>query len=133
MGSPDEVAELAGCGQRFDLGCVGHSAAELTGVFPGLRPPGGLDSLFQVNGAGHLDPRGYVRAEGVAFTAAGGEVCDQVVTAVREVDGGVEVTTARRMLTADRVVLATGAFFGRSDGLSDRVTNRRSLGISGSV
>ena len=115
VGSPEEVAELAGCGQRFDLGCVGHSAAELTGVFPGLRPPGGLDGLFQVNGAGHLDPRAYVRAEGVAFTAAGGEVYDQVVTAVREVDGAVEVTTARRMLTADRVVLATGAFFGHGD------------------
>ena len=115
VGPPDEVAQLAGCGQRFDLECVDHSAEELPGVFPGLRPPGGLDGLFQTEGAGHLDPREYVRAEGVAFIASGGEVYDEVVTAVREVDDGVEVTTAGRILTADRAVLATGAFFGHGD------------------
>ena len=115
VGSPDEVALLEGCGQRFDLGCVSHSAEELTEAFPGLRPPGGLEGLFQANAAGHLDPRGYVRAEGVAFTAAGGEVYDEMVKAVREVDNGVQIATTRRALTADRVVLATGAFFGHGD------------------
>ena len=72
VAAPDEVAQLADCGRRFDLACVGHSAEELTKVFPGLRPPGGLHGLFQAKGAGYLDPRGYVRAEGLAFTAAGG-------------------------------------------------------------
>ena len=112
---PDEIDELAAADARFDLGCTRHDPAGLRTEFPHLSPPDGLDGLHQGPGAGHLDPRAYVRAEGTVCATAGGTVIDALVGSVADRGTVVELETSAGTFHADRVVLATGPFFAYGD------------------
>ncbi|MDG2908913.1 MAG: FAD-binding oxidoreductase [Acidimicrobiales bacterium] len=112
---PDEIDELAAADARFDLGCTRHDPVGLRTAFPHLSPPDGLDGILQGPGAGHLDPRAYVRAEGTACVAAGGTVVDALVASVLDRGTVVELETSAGAFRADRVVLATGPFFAHGD------------------
>ena len=112
---PDEIDELAAADARFDLDCTRHDPVGLRTEFPHVSPPDGLDGIHQGPGAGHLDPRAYVRAEGTACATAGGTVVDALVSSVADRGTVVELETSAGMFHADRVVLATGAFFGHGD------------------
>ncbi len=112
---PDEIDELAAADARFDLGCTRHDPVGLRTEFPHLSPPDGLDGIHQGPGAGHLDPRAYVRAEGTACATAGGTVVDALVSSVADRGTVVELETSAGTFHADRVVLATGPFFAYGD------------------
>jgi len=112
---PDEIDELAAADARFDLGCIRHDPVGLRTEFPHLSPPDGLDGIHQGPGAGHLDPRAYVRAEGTACATAGGTVIDALVGSVADRGTVVELETSAGTFHADRVVLATGPFFAHGD------------------
>ena len=112
---PEEVDLLGAADARFDLGCTRHDADGLRDAYPDLSFPDGLDGIHQGDGAGHLDPRAYVRAEAAACQAAGGTVIDALVGAVVEQGAHVELDTSAGTFTADRVVLATGPFFAHGD------------------
>ena len=112
---PDEVDLLAGASARFDLDCTRHDPAGLRAAFAHLKLPDGLDGILQGPGAGHLDPRAYVRAEGTACAMAGGTVVDALVDSVVERGTVVELETSAGTFHADRVVLATGPFFAHGD------------------
>ena len=112
---PDEIDELAAADARFDLGCIRHDPVGLRTEFPHLSPPDGLDGIHQGPGAGHLDPRAYVRAEGTACATAGGTVVDALVGSVADRGTVVELETSAGTFHADRVVLATGPFFAYGD------------------
>ncbi|SVD18518.1 uncharacterized protein METZ01_LOCUS371372, partial [marine metagenome] len=112
---PDEIDELAAADARFDLGCTRHDPVGLRTEFPHLSPPDGLDGIHQGPGAGHLDPRAYVRAEGTACATAGGTVIDALVGSVADRGTVVELETSAGTFHADRVVLATGPFFAHGD------------------
>ena len=115
LAPPDEIDELAAADVRFDLGCIRHDPVGLRTEFPDLSPPDGLDGIHQGPGAGHLDPRAYVRAEGTACATAGGTVIDALVGSVADRGTVVELETSAGTFHADRVVLATGAFSGHGD------------------
>ena len=115
--APDGIDLVAASDQRFDLGSVRQSAAEAMGAFPYLSlggglGPDGLDSLWEPPPAGSVDPRAYVAAEMAAAVGAGSTHVVALVDSVTEVDGQVEVVTDAGTITADRVLLATGAFSG---------------------
>ena len=115
IATSDEIDTLVEADLRFGLGCSRHDAAGLSSVFPNLSVPGGLQGLFQPDRAGYLDPRAYVRAEGLAFGSAGGTVLEALVTSVRDIGTTVLIETSAGTITADRAVLATGAFFAHGD------------------
>lgn len=112
---PDEVDLLAAADARFDLGCTRHDVDGLRDAYPDLSLPDGLDGIHQGAGAGHLDPRAYVRAEAAACEAAGGTVVEALVEAVVERGARVELDTSAGAFAAQRVVLATGPFFAHGD------------------
>ncbi len=108
---------VASSGERFELGCIRRGGAATAEAFPYLDLSGGpddraLESLWEPPPAGSVDPRAYVQAEAVAAVNAGATHVRALVDAVAEASGRVEITTDAGIFTADKVLLATGAFSG---------------------
>ena len=106
---------LAVADERFGLGCLRRSATDTVGSMPYLSLPDGLDTLYEPSPAGYVDPRAHVRAEVLAAADAGATVVDALVGSVVGSGHAVEVGTDLGTVTADRVLLATGAFSGHGD------------------
>ena len=101
--------------ERFGLGCLRRSATDAVGSMPYLSLPDSLDTLYEPSPAGYVDPRAHVRAEVLAAADAGATVVDALVGSVVGSGHAVEVGTDLGTVTADRVLLATGAFSGHGD------------------
>ncbi len=104
-------------GERFGLGCIRRGGAATAEAFPYLGLSGGsddraLESLWEPPPAGSVDPRAHVQAEVTAAVTAGATRVEALVDVVAEAGGRVEVITDTDTYTADRVLLATGAFSG---------------------
>jgi sarcosine oxidase len=89
------------------------TSAELTSRFPGYRLPSDHVALFQPDG-GLLDPEGCVRAHTELARSLGAELAlHHRVLAWQPVANGIEVRTADARYTADRLVIAAGAWTGK--------------------
>ena len=106
---------LAIADQRFDLGCSRRSATEAMAAMPYLSLAEGLDTMYEPAPAGYVDPRAHVRAEVLAAVGARATVVDALVGSVTVSGHCVEVGTDVGPISADRVLLATGAFSGHGD------------------
>lgn len=83
---------------------------ELRTVFPYLRFSDETEGYYEARGAGYVNPRLLVRAQGIAFARAGGTIVPATVKSLRENGQGVVVRADRGDITADRVLVAAGAF-----------------------
>ena len=76
--------------------------------FPDLSVPC-ADALYEAGPSGHVDPRGLKDAQLAAFVAAGGTLRAEIATRVdRGPTGRLRVHTPTEVLTADKVLVATG-------------------------
>ena len=111
----DGIDLLAIADERFDLGCSRRPAAGAMADMAYLSIPEGLDTMYEPAPAGYVDPRAHVRSEVLAAAGAGAIVVDALVGSVTVSGHCVEVGTDVGGVSADRVLLATGAFSGHGD------------------
>ena len=84
-------------------------AEEMASLQPGLSPRF-THGTFTPGWYSIADPKDYVLALAEKFRAAGGHIVVAEVTGLTPQDGKVSVRTREEPLTADKVVLAAGAF-----------------------
>ncbi|MCR9257856.1 MAG: FAD-binding oxidoreductase [Alphaproteobacteria bacterium] len=98
-------------GQRLGAAISTLDTAEIRARYPFFSVPDDTRGLSETGTAGHVSPRGLVRAQAEAARRHGAELID---AEVRRIDGtrtGVTVETADgSLLKADRVLVAAGAF-----------------------
>lgn len=82
---------------------------EMAALQPGLSPRF-VKGTFTPGWWSIADPKDYVLALAERFRARGGTVLRAEVTGLKPQDGGVSIQTTGETLTADKVVLAAGAF-----------------------
>jgi sarcosine oxidase len=85
-------------------------AAELRAAFPYLRLPDDSEAFYEPKGAGHVNPRRLVQAQGIAFTRAGGRIFPATVKSQRESKEGVVIRTDQGNVAVDRALIAAGGF-----------------------
>jgi D-amino-acid dehydrogenase len=85
------------------------TAEEMVDLQPGLSPRF-IRGTFTPGWWSIADPKLYVHALADQFRAAGGQIVIAEVTGLTPQDGGVYIRTEADPLTADKVVLAAGAF-----------------------
>ena len=114
------IDSLVDADRRYSLDCQRRTAAEVSNAMPYLSFSDGSDTIWEPPPAGSVDPRAHVAAETAAAVAAGAVHVETLVGSVAPVGGPVsdgvggrvEVVTDAGTFTADRVLLATGAFSG---------------------
>jgi D-amino-acid dehydrogenase len=84
-------------------------AEEMAALQPGLSPRF-IRGSFTPGWWSIADPKLYVQALADHFRAKGGTILRAEVTGLRPQDGAVSIQTAGEALTAEKVVLAAGAF-----------------------
>jgi sarcosine oxidase len=110
-GSEDYVARLQAVAK--DLGVVyeTYDEAAWRERFPYLAFEAGSVGLFQPHSAGHVSPRAQVRAQTAVAAQQGATIVRDTVQTVRQVAGGVEVSTEEGdTYHGAKVLVATGAF-----------------------
>jgi D-amino-acid dehydrogenase len=96
-------------------------AVEMAALQPGLSPRF-IKGTFTPGWWSIADPKDYVLALADRFQAQGGKILRAEVTGLVPRDGGVSIQTTGEPLTADKVVLAAGAFSHRiAATLSERI------------
>ena len=86
-------------------------AADIRARFPFLSIADDAIGLQEFATAGHVSPRAMVRAQTEIARQRGAEIIGDEASTVRTVGGAVEVETADgKVLTAERVLIAAGAF-----------------------
>ncbi|WP_101067582.1 NAD(P)/FAD-dependent oxidoreductase [Roseovarius salinarum] len=84
----------------------------LRAAFPFFDFPDETLALHERAGAGHVSPRRLVQAQGIAAERAGARMLRATVDGVHEDQGAVTVRTDAGVVTADRALVAAGAFTG---------------------
>ncbi|WP_296076269.1 FAD-dependent oxidoreductase [uncultured Agrobacterium sp.] len=85
--------------------------AELIRRFPYFSFESGCEGVFEPRNAGHINPRGLVRAQIVAAEKRGVTRYDDVAVSVRDEGGLAVVTTVSgKRYTAEKVLVAAGGF-----------------------
>jgi sarcosine oxidase len=110
-GAEDYVARLHAVAQ--DLGVVyeTYEAAALRARFPYLAFEAGAVGLYQPHTAGHVSARAQVRAQAAVAAQQGATIVRETVHRVRQVDGGVEVSTeAGHTYHGAKALVAAGGF-----------------------
>jgi len=120
--TPAGYLGLGGPGFDYNDRCVAASApngavferldaSDIAGRFPYLSVAGDVDGLIESGTAGYISPRAMVQAQTVLADKAGAHIDRGTVTALRPISGGVEIETSDgRQLTAEKALVATGAF-----------------------
>jgi D-amino-acid dehydrogenase len=85
------------------------TATEMAELQPGLSPRF-THGTFTPGWFSIADPKGYVLALAERFRAQGGTILQAEVTGLQPQDGVVYIQTTGETLTADKVVIAAGAF-----------------------
>ena len=84
---------------------------DLRKIAPALRIDAPMFGLYEAAGGGMINPRNLIRAQRQEFSAAGGELVNDVVTEILRSQGVWNVTTAGgTQYQASRVLVAAGAF-----------------------
>jgi sarcosine oxidase len=76
----------------------------------GITVDNGLPAAFEGGAAGYIQPRRLVTAQTKLAARAGATVVPHAVDAVGPIPGGYEVTGGWGSISADRILVATGAF-----------------------
>ena len=78
--------------------------------FPYLRFAAGMRAIYEIGTGGFIDPRRFIEAQCRAVALAGGAVVSSTVTSVEPGPRPVVMTDDGRRITANQVLVATGAF-----------------------
>lgn len=113
IGAPgsDYLDRSEAAGRELGADTTRLDAAGIARRFPYLRVPADADGLHEGDRAGYLSPRAMIRAQTEVARRQGAAVIADEAKAVRATTTGVEIETAGgQTLTAERVLVATGAF-----------------------
>ncbi len=83
---------------------------ELDAAFPYLRFSDETEAFYEPRGAGHINPRRMIQAQGIAFQRVGGTIVVATAGSLRENGQGVVIRTGEGEITADRALVAAGGF-----------------------
>lgn len=83
---------------------------DLRTAFPYLRLSDESGAFYEPDGAGHVNPRRLVLAQGIAFTRAGGRIHLASVKSLRESEEGVVIRTDQGDVAVSRALIAAGGF-----------------------
>jgi glycine/D-amino acid oxidase-like deaminating enzyme len=110
-GAEDYVARLHTVAQELGVVYETYEPAALRERFPELAFAAGCVGLYQPHTAGHVSPRAQVQAQTAVAAQQGATIIRATVHTVRQVDGGVEVSTEEgHTYRGARVLVATGGF-----------------------
>jgi glycine/D-amino acid oxidase-like deaminating enzyme len=110
-GAEDYVARLHTVAQELGVVYETYEPAALRERFPALAFAAGCVGLYQPHTAGHVSPRAQVQAQTAVAAQQGATIIRATVHTVRQVDGGVEVSTEEgHTYRGARVLVATGGF-----------------------
>jgi sarcosine oxidase len=110
-GAEDYVARLHTVARELGVGYETYEAAALRERFPRLAFAAGCVGLYQPHTAGHVSPRAQVQAQTTVAAQQGATIIRAIVHTVRQVNGGVEVSTEEgHTYHGARVLVATGGF-----------------------
>jgi sarcosine oxidase len=110
-GAEDYVARLHTVAQELGVVYEAYEAAALRERFPTLAFAAGCVGLYQPHTAGHVSPRAQVQAQTAVAAQQGATIIRATVHTVRQVNGGVEVSTEEgHTYHGARVLVATGGF-----------------------
>ncbi|WP_064694703.1 NAD(P)/FAD-dependent oxidoreductase [Rhizobium aegyptiacum] len=84
--------------------------ADLARRFPYLSVGSDFSGYFERKRAGHINPRALVRAQARLAEGGGVSLIEATATSVRDAGPHVEVTAGDRSYSAERVLVAAGAF-----------------------
>lgn len=108
-GSP-KMEDIGRVAERDGIPCETLDHAALAARFPWFAFPADTLGRFEATDAGHISPRALVAAQIAAATRAGAVHLAEEVLGLDETANGVDLRTATRTLTFDRVLIATGGF-----------------------
>jgi sarcosine oxidase len=110
-GAEDYIARLHAVAQGLGVVYETYEPAALRERFPALAFAAGCVGLYQPHTAGHVSPRAQVQAQTAVAAQQGATVIRATVHTVRQVNGGVEVSTEEgHTYHGARVLVATGGF-----------------------
>jgi sarcosine oxidase len=110
-GAEDYVARLHAVAQELGVVYETYGPAALRERFPALAFATGCVGLYQPHTAGHVSPRAQVQAQTTVAAQQGATIIRDTVHTVRQVNGGVEVSTAEgHTYRGTRVLVAAGGF-----------------------
>jgi sarcosine oxidase len=110
-GSEDYVARLHAVAKELGVVYETYEKAAWRERFPYLAFEAGSVGLYQPHSAGHVSPRAHVRAQTAVAAQQGATIIRETVQTVRQVDGGVEVSTEEgHTYHGAKVLVATGGF-----------------------
>jgi sarcosine oxidase len=110
-GAADYVARLHAVARALGVVYETYEPAALRARFPALAFAPGCVGLYQPQTAGHVSPRAQVQAQTAVAAQQGATLIHDTVHTVRQVHGGVEVSTEEgHTYRGARVLVATGGF-----------------------
>jgi glycine/D-amino acid oxidase-like deaminating enzyme len=110
-GSEDYVARLHAVAKGLGVVYETYEEAALRERFPYLAFEAGSVGLYQPHTAGHVSPRAQVRAQTAVAAQQGATIIRETVHTVRQVNGGVEVSTEEgNTYRGAKALVATGGF-----------------------
>lgn len=120
----DYIESLHEADQKYQLGCTRFAAGSMSEHYPYFDPGPQHAGLLQTRLAGYINPRSYINAECAEFENHGGSLVSELVTDIRLVGKKLEVVTSTGIYRTEKVLLATGAFFGYGRLLSREIPLR---------
>jgi len=110
-GTEDYVTRLHAVAQELGVVYETYEPAALRERFPALAFAAGCVGLYQPHTAGHVSPRAQVQAQTVVAAQQGATIIHETVHTVRQVNGGIEVSTEEgHTYHGARILVATGGF-----------------------
>lgn len=104
------IANVGAGAERDGIACEPYRGAALAERFPYFQFAPETLALFEPTGAGHINPRALVRAQGIAAQKAGALVAEALVTGLQESSAGVVLQTSVGEIAADQVLICAGGF-----------------------
>lgn len=118
--SQQYMVDVRDAAERLGVSCERLDDLGLRAKFDFFNFPEDSDAVFEPLCAGHVSPRNLVAAQTRLTELAGGTAIREQADAIHERDGHVEiVTSAGRVVTADKVLVAAGGFSNRKGLLPD--------------
>jgi len=104
------ILRLCRVQQEAALPCDRLQGEALAARFPFFRFPPGTLALHETQGAGHINPRGLVRAQIRIAERAGARVLPDIVLGLEEGADGIRIHTDQGVAQANQALVAAGGF-----------------------